>query len=167
MDTARDATLIMANLSIMSFNTPRGSRGVSQPRAARNFLKLFNKFSAVRIRKTGKFGELPSLVLTTVGSKSGLERKTPLAYFPDENCWLIVASYAGAVKNPSWYYNLAAHPEKVAIEFAGRRESVVAEQLHGPERDAAWRRITAASQRFADYQSKTDRELPVIRLTKR
>jgi hypothetical protein len=51
--------------------------------------------------------------------------------------------------------------------LAGRRESVVAEQLHGAQREAAWRRITAASQRFADYQSKTDRELPVIRLTPR
>lgn len=151
----------------MSFNTSSGSRGVSQPSVFKSFLKLFNKYSAGRIRKTGKFGELPSLVLTTVGSKSGLERKTPLAYFPDGGAWLIVASFAGAAKNPSWYYNLAAHPDQVSIEFAGQRESVVAEQLHGAERDAAWRRITAASQRFADYQSKTDRELPVIRLTAR
>jgi deazaflavin-dependent oxidoreductase (nitroreductase family) len=151
----------------MSFTTPNGSRGVSQPGLAKSFLKFFNKFSAGRIRKTGKFGELPSLVLTTVGSKSGLERTTPLAYFPDDKSWLIVASFAGAAKNPSWYYNLAAHPDKVSIEFSGRRESVVAEQLHGAEREAAWRRITAASQRFADYQSKTDRELPVIRLTAR
>jgi deazaflavin-dependent oxidoreductase (nitroreductase family) len=151
----------------MSFTTPNGSRGVSQPSLAKSFLKLFNRFSAGRIRKTGKFGELPSLVLTTIGSKSGLERTTPLAYFPDGDGWLIVASFAGAAKNPSWYYNLAAHPEKVSIELAGRRESVVAEQLHGAQREAAWRRITAASQRFADYQSKTDRELPVIRLTPR
>ncbi len=151
----------------MSFNTSSGSRGVSQPNVFKSFLKLFNKYSAGRIRKTGKFGELPSLVLTTVGSKSGLERKTPLAYFPNDGGWLIVASFAGAAKNPSWYYNLAAHPEQVSIEFAGRRESVVAEQLHGSEREDAWRRITAASQRFADYQSKTDRELPIIRLTAR
>lgn len=134
---------------------------------SKGILKFFNKFSAARIRKTGKFGELPSLVLTTVGSKSGLERTTPLAYFPDGDGWLIVASYAGAAKNPSWYYNLAAHPDRVSIEFAGRRESVVAEQLHGAEREAAWRRITAESKRFADYQSKTDRELPIIRLTAR
>ena len=152
----------------MSFNTPSGSRGVSQPNVFKSFLKLFNKYSAGRIRKTGKFGELPSLVLTTVGSKSGLERKTPLAYFPaGDGSWLIVASYAGAAKNPSWYYNLAAHPDRVSIEFGGRSESVVAEQLHGAERDAAWRQITAASKRFADYQSKTDRELPIIRLTSR
>jgi deazaflavin-dependent oxidoreductase (nitroreductase family) len=152
----------------MSFNTRSGSRGVSQPGFLKRFLKLFNKYSAGRIRKTGKFGELPSLVLTTVGSKSGLERKTPLAYFPaDDGGWLIVASYAGAAKNPDWYYNLAAHPDRVSIEFGGRTESVIAEQLHGPERDAAWRQIIAASQRFADYQEKTDRELPVIRLTSR
>ena len=152
----------------MSFNTPSGSRGVSQPNVFKSFLKLFNKYSAGRIRKSGKFGELPSLVLTTVGSKSGLERKTPLAYFPaGYGSWLIVASYAGAAKNPSWYYNLAAHPDRVSIEFGGRTESVVAEQLHGAERDAAWREIATASKRFADYQSKTDRELPIIRLTSR
>lgn len=151
----------------MSFSTSSGSRGVSQPRLFRSFLKLFNKYSAGRIRKTGKLGDMTSLVLTTVGSKSGLERKTPLAYFPDDAGWLVVASYAGAARNPDWYYNLAAHPERVSIEFGGRRESVVAEQLHGAERDAAWRRITAASERFAEYQSKTDRELPVIRLTPR
>ena len=152
----------------MTFNTPSGSRGVSQPGIAKQFLKLFNKFSAGRIRKTGKFGELPSLVLTTVGSKSGQERKTPLAYFPaDGGGWLIVASFAGAAKNPSWYYNLGAHPDQVFIEFAGRAESVVAEQLHGAEREAAWRQITAASQRFKEYQEKTDRELPVIRLRTR
>jgi deazaflavin-dependent oxidoreductase (nitroreductase family) len=152
----------------MTFNTPSGSRGVSQPGIAKQFLKLFNKFSAGRIRKTGKFGELPSLVLTTVGSKSGQERKTPLAYFQsDGGGWLIVASFAGATKNPSWYYNLAAHPDQVSIEFSGQTKSVVAEQLHGSERETAWRQITAASQRFKEYQEKTDRELPIIRLRTR
>jgi deazaflavin-dependent oxidoreductase (nitroreductase family) len=152
----------------MTFTTPSGSRGVSQPGIAKQFLKLFNKFSAGRIRKTGKFGELPSLVLTTVGSKSGQERKTPLAYFQaDGGGWLIVASFAGATKNPSWYYNLAAHPDQVSIEFSGQTKSVVAEQLHGSERETAWRQITAASQRFKEYQEKTDRELPIIRLRTR
>jgi len=152
----------------MTFNTPSGSRGVSQPGIAKQFLKLFNKFSSGRIRKTGKFGELPSLVLTTIGSRSGQERKTPLAYFPaGGGGWLIVASFAGAAKNPSWYYNLGAHPDQVFIEFAGRRESVVAEQLHGSERESAWRQITGSSQRFAEYQEKTDRELPIIRLRTR
>jgi deazaflavin-dependent oxidoreductase (nitroreductase family) len=54
----------------------------------------------------------PSLVLTTVGAKSVTPRHTPVAYFPDDaDSWLIVASAAGAAKNPDCYYNLAAHPD--------------------------------------------------------
>ena len=78
-----------------------------------------------------------------------------------------MASFAGAAKNPCWYYNLAAHPDQVSIEFSGQTESVVAEQLHGAEREAEWRKISGSSQRFAEYQEKTDRELPIIRLRKR
>jgi deazaflavin-dependent oxidoreductase (nitroreductase family) len=74
---------------------------------------------------------------------------------------------AGAARNPAWYYNIAEHPDKVQIETPGRRVAVIAEQLHGTERDEAWRQITAASPRFAKYQQKTDRELPIIRVTPR
>jgi deazaflavin-dependent oxidoreductase (nitroreductase family) len=78
-----------------------------------------------------------------------------------------VASAAGAPKNPAWYYNIAAHPDKVHIETAGRKVAVTAEQLHGAARDEAWKQITTSAKRFAQYQQKTDRELPVIRLTPR
>jgi deazaflavin-dependent oxidoreductase (nitroreductase family) len=78
-----------------------------------------------------------------------------------------VASAAGAVGNPAWYYNIAAHPDKVQIEVDGRKMPVTAEQLHGTDRDQAWQQITAAAPRFAQYQRKTDRELPVIRLLPR
>jgi deazaflavin-dependent oxidoreductase (nitroreductase family) len=70
----------------------------------------------------------------------------------------------------SWYppnpgdYNIAAHPDKVQIELAGRKQAVTAEQLHGAAREEAWRQITSAASRFAQYQEKTDRELPIIRL---
>ena len=70
-----------------------------------------------------------------------------------------MASAAGAARNPAWYYNLAAHPDQVWIETAGRKATVTAEQLHGAERDEAWRQITAAAPRFAAYQKATDREL--------
>jgi deazaflavin-dependent oxidoreductase (nitroreductase family) len=127
-----------------------------------------NKFAANRIRKTGTFMGGKALVLTTVGRKSGAERSTPVAYFPGrDGSWLIVASAAGAAKNPAWYYNLAAHPDKVRIEIDGRAIDVTAEQLHGSEREEAWRQIIDASSRFAKYQEKTDRELPVIQLTPR
>jgi deazaflavin-dependent oxidoreductase (nitroreductase family) len=78
-----------------------------------------------------------------------------------------VASAAGAARNPAWYHNLAAHPDQVQIEVGGHKIAVTAEELHGAERDEAWRQITATAPRFAQYQQKTDRELPVIRLMPR
>jgi deazaflavin-dependent oxidoreductase (nitroreductase family) len=109
-----------------------------------------------------------ALVLTTVGRKSGMERSNPVGWFPsDDASWLIVASANGAVDNPSWYYNIAAHPDQVTIELDGRKIPVTAEQLDGPQREEAWRKITAAAPRFAKYEHKTDRAIPVIRLTER
>lgn len=153
----------------MSFDTPNGTHGARQPKAGR-LMNWFNGRAAKRIRrKGGKFMGFDALVLTTVGARSGTERTNPVGWFPtdDDDSWLIVASAAGAAKNPAWYYNIAAHPDKVTIEMAGRRLPVTAEQLHGPERDEAWQRITTATPRFARYQAKTDRELPIIRLTRR
>jgi deazaflavin-dependent oxidoreductase (nitroreductase family) len=129
-------------------------------------LRWFNQRTMNRIRrKDGKFMGMDALVLTTVGRKSGTERSSPVGWFPGKDgSWLIVASAAGAPKNPAWYYNIAAHPDRVQIEMTGRKVAVTAEQLHGADRDEAWRQITAASPRFAGYAGKTDRELPVIRL---
>ncbi len=119
-------------------------------------------------RRGGSFMGMNALVLTTIGRKSGVERATPVGWFPGEDgSWLIVASAAGAAKNPAWYHNIAAHPDKVRIELAGRTVAVTAEQLHGPEREQAWRQITTAAPRFAQYEEKTDRELPIIRLVRR
>ncbi len=153
----------------MSFEAPHGTRGVHQPAFLKPIANLFNKFAAGRIRKTGKaFGTMPALVLTTVGAKSGLERSTPVAYFPDgQGDWLIVASYAGSPTNPAWYHNIAAHPDQLRIELGGRTENVSATELHGADRDAAWEQIITASDRFAGYQQKTDRQLPIIRLSPR
>lgn len=153
----------------MTFNTSNGTRGARQPKAGR-LMKWMNDRTAKRIRrKGGKIMGFNALVLTTIGAKTGAERTNPTGWFPtgDDDSWLIVASAAGAPNNPAWYYNLAAHPDKVTIEMAGRRIPVTAAQLHGPEREEAWQRIAAASPRFAQYQKKTDRELPVIRLTRR
>jgi deazaflavin-dependent oxidoreductase (nitroreductase family) len=149
----------------MSFDTPNGTRGAGQPRAGR-LLRWFNKWAMSRARKDGRvMGAMNALVLTTVGRKSGVERSTPVGYFPDKDgSWLIVASASGAPKNPAWYYNIAAHPDNVQIETGGRKIAVTAEQLHGPARDKAWQQISTAAPRFAQYQQKTDREIPVIRL---
>ncbi|MGO4649994.1 nitroreductase/quinone reductase family protein [Nocardia sp. 2YAB30] len=152
----------------MSFDTSNGTKGARQPSAGR-LMRYLNNWAAKRIRKSGKFvGGMDALVLTTIGRNSGAERSTPVGYFPGKDgSWLIVASAAGAPKNPAWYYNIAANPDKVRIEVAGREVAVVAEQLHDVEREEAWQQITAAAPRFAQYQQKTDRELPIIRLVSR
>ena len=76
---------------------------------------------------------------------------------------VIVAAAAGAPKNPSWYYNLAANPDHVRIEMPGRTVAVTAEQLHGTEREGLEADHHGFAQ-FGKYQENTDRELPVIRL---
>jgi deazaflavin-dependent oxidoreductase (nitroreductase family) len=151
----------------MSFDTTAGTRGGRQP--AGLAARWANNLMAGRIRKgRAKFLGFNALVLTTVGRKSGIERRTPVGWFPGlDGTWLIVASAAGATANPAWYYNIAAHPDQVQIEVDGRTVPVLAEQLHGPDRAAAWQEITTAAPRFSRYQQKTDRELPIIRLVPR
>lgn len=119
-------------------------------------------------RKGGKIMGMNALVLTTVGKKTGAERVIPVGWFPGGgDSWLVVASAAGAPRNPAWYYNIAANPDKVQVELAGRKVAVTPVQLHGSERDEAWRQIVAAAPRFGQYETKTDRVMPVVRLTPR
>jgi len=82
-----------------------------------------------------------------------------------DGSWLVVASSAGSSHHPSWYHNIAAHPDQIWIEVAGQRLRVTAEQLEGQRREQAWQPITASQPRYAGYQRKTDRVLPVIRLS--
>jgi deazaflavin-dependent oxidoreductase (nitroreductase family) len=148
----------------MSFDTAAGTRGARQPSGW--VLRQVNKLVSIGVRRRKpKSSGFNALVLTTIGAKTGLPRNNPVGYFPGpDGSWLIVASANGAVGNPAWYYNLAAHPGQAQIEIQGRKVQVTAEQLHGPPRAEAWQQITAAAPRFTGYQAKTDRELPVIRL---
>ena len=79
-----------------------------------------------------------TLVLTTVGRRSGAERSVRLCYFPaDEGGWLVVAAAGGTASNPAWYHNVAARPDDLWVEVEGRRFAVTAEQLHGEQRETA------------------------------
>ena len=150
----------------MSFSTPNGTRGGRQPKNSALYRWFQNRQINKLRRKGGKVLGQSGLVLTTVGSKTGQARATPVMWFPGEDgSRLIVASAAGAPGNPAWYRNIAAHPDKVAVELAGRVEPVDVEQLEGAARDRAWQTITAAESRFTKYQEMTDREIPVLRLT--
>lgn len=151
----------------MSFTSPSGSHGTRQPRGA--VLRLVTRLSVNRVRRTGgtTMG-MDVLILRTVGRKSGEPRETPVAWFPGpDDSWVVVASANGAPSHPAWYLNLAAHPEQVSIEVGGRTVAVTAEELHGAERDTAWAQVVAAVPRFASYEKRTDRVLPVVRLVER
>jgi len=147
----------------MTFDSRNGTRGARQPQGF--FLKLANRMTMGRIRRSSS-GNL--LVLTTIGRQSGQERQSPVRWFDDgDGRRLIVASAAGAPKNPAWYYNLKANPDRVWIEVGREKKAVVAEQLHGADYDEAWGRIAAEAPQFGRYRTKTDREIPVIRLSDR
>lgn len=120
-------------------------------------------------RLTGsKVGGRPLLYLSTVGAKSGQRRTSVVMPFPEgDDAWLIVASKGGAATHPSWFYNLAAHPDQVEVEVEGRKTAVTAQTLTGEERATAWQRITRERPNFAGYETKTDRQIPVVRLTAR
>ena len=147
--------------------TPRGTHGTNVPSFVTPVMKFMNNQMIKRFRRSEASGKtMGMLVLTTVGAKSGQRRQSLLGSFPDgDGAWLVVASAGGATANPAWYHNLAAHPGEAQVEVGGKTLNVTATQLSGEERDAAWRGVLAAQPRYAGYEKKTDRLIPVIRLT--
>lgn len=143
--------------------TPNGTRGIKAPGAFRPLARLH-----ARIYKlVGGRGHGNMVVLSTLGSRSGLERSSTVASFPDgERTWLVVASMGGEARHPSWYVNLAKNPNRVFLQVRGTRFRVRPASLHGADRAAAWKRITGEAPNFAEYQTNTDREIPVVRLTR-
>jgi deazaflavin-dependent oxidoreductase (nitroreductase family) len=145
--------------------TPAGTRG---RRGAPGFLMRLMTPLMLRIhrRSHDRMGQMDLLYLTTVGARSGQSRTTPLARFDDgRGGWFVVASAGGTVSHPGWYHNIAAHPDQVQVEVAGVTQAVRVEQLSGEARAAAWQQITTRAPGFLGYESRTDRELPVLRLT--
>jgi deazaflavin-dependent oxidoreductase (nitroreductase family) len=131
--------------------------------------RTMNARTSARIRKgRDRMMGMDVLVLHTVGRRSGAARETPLAWFPDGDARLVVASGGGA-RNPDWYGNLTAHPERVAIGLPGGEDPVpvTPHTLEGADREQAWERIATAQPRIAKYQRKSDRQYPVVRLTPR
>ena len=146
---------------------PKGSRGVPFP----HFLMAFGNRWVLRQFRRHELrtaGGIPGLLLETVGAKSGQPRKAVLGYLDEgAGSWLVIASTAGAAYHPAWLYNLARQPE-ATIEFGdGRRIPVRAETLEGQELEAAWARIATDAPEYAAYRSKTDRDIPVLRLRQR
>jgi F420H(2)-dependent quinone reductase len=104
----------------------------------------------------------PVVVFTTRGARSGKVRKNPLMKVEHDGVYAMVASQGGAPKHPTWYFNVTAHPDEVTVQDGDRVWDGVAREVTGEEKAVWWERAVAAFPDYADYQRKTDREIPVV-----
>ncbi|WP_327111560.1 nitroreductase family deazaflavin-dependent oxidoreductase [Nocardia sp. NBC_01730] len=109
---------------------------------------------------------MPVILLTTIGNKTGKLRKTPLMRVEYKGEYAVVASLAGAPNHPVWYYNIIADPH-VELQDGTVANDYTAREVFGEEKALWWRRAVAAYPPYADYQSKTTRQIPVFVLTPR
>ncbi|MCT9008933.1 nitroreductase family deazaflavin-dependent oxidoreductase [Streptomyces sp. NPDC054766] len=104
---------------------------------------------------------MPVIILTTRGAKSGKIRKTPLMRVEHDGRYAVVASLGGAPKHPVWYFNITSDPH-VELQDGPVRKKFTAREITGEEKAQWWERAVAAYPPYADYQKKTDREIPVF-----
>ena len=133
------------------------------------FAKLFIGFHTAIYRLTGgrvmgSFGRAPVLLLTTTGRKSGKNRTTPLLYLEEGGLYFVVASSGGSSKHPAWYLNLTANPTS-ALQTQDRTLSATAETIAGDEKKRLWIRFNEIYPDYDTYQKKTERDIPVVKLT--
>src|SRR5262245_20184625 len=151
---------------------PTGTRGARVMDFMFKLMKPFAGRELARYRNlpspgAGKFMGFTILILTTVGAKSGQERNTVLGGFPEgDNSWLIIASKGGSATHPGWFHNIAKNPDKVSIQVGNQKFKVNCQSLTGQERQEAYDRVASEAKPYAGYPKKTDREIPVLRLTR-
>ena len=104
---------------------------------------------------------LPVVIVTSLGARSGKVRKTPLMRVEHDGCYALVASQGGAPTHPYWYHNLVAHPE-VELQDLAEKRSYRVRLVEGEEKATWWERAVAAFPPYAEYQQRTDREIPVF-----
>ena len=118
-------------------------------------------YEATGGKEGGDLRGMPVIVLTSVGAKSGKLRKNALMRVEHDGVYAVVASLGGAPKNPVWYYNLKANPH-VELQDGEVKRDYRAREVTGDEKALWWERSIAAYPPYADYQKKTDREIPVF-----
>jgi deazaflavin-dependent oxidoreductase (nitroreductase family) len=109
------------------------------------------------LRDTG----YPIVVITSVGAKSGLLRKNPVMRVERDGAYVAIASKGGAPDNPEWYYNFLDHPE-VELQDGAEKHTYRARLVTGDERTEWWDYAVATWPTYAEYQKRTDREIPVF-----
>ena len=104
---------------------------------------------------------LPVVIVTNIGARTGKVRKTPLMRVEHDGRYAAIASMGGAPKNPVWYHNLRANP-RVELQDGTERLHMIARETTGAERAEWWERAVAAYPPYAEYQTKTSRQIPVF-----
>jgi F420H(2)-dependent quinone reductase len=110
---------------------------------------------------------LPVIIVTMRGNRSGNVRKIALMRVEHDGEYALIASKGGDPKHPVWYYNLTAHPDEVFIQDGPEPFAVRIREVSGAERATWWERGVAAYPPYAEYQQKTDREIPVLVATRK
>ena len=133
-------------------------------------VKLLSRLHTVAFRTTGgligrRLVDNDMLLLTTTGRRTGRGHTVPLLYLSEGDRLVVIASYGGRPNDPEWYRNLIAHPEAV-VQIDGERMPVWAATMDAEDRERWWPRIVEAYDGYAEYQSRTDREIPVVWLSK-
>ncbi|GAA2383069.1 nitroreductase family deazaflavin-dependent oxidoreductase [Dactylosporangium salmoneum] len=123
--------------------------------------KIIEEFRANEGQVGGQFAGAPLLLLHTVGARSGQPRVNPMMYQKIDDGYAVFASKAGGPTNPDWYHNVLAHPS-VRAEIGAGEVDLVARVATGEERERIWSAQKAAYPGFADYERKTDRQIPVV-----
>jgi deazaflavin-dependent oxidoreductase (nitroreductase family) len=123
-------------------------------------------FEASNGEKANTLRGLPIVLLTSVGAKTGKLRKTALMRVEHDGQYAVVASLGGAPKHPVWYYNLLKNPH-VELQDGPEKHDYLAREVTGDEKAIWWDRAVAAYPPYADYQERTDREIPVFLATRR
>ena len=109
------------------------------------------------LRSTG----LPVIVVTSLGARSGKIRKTPLMRVEHDGAYALVASQGGAPEHPTWYHNVTKHP-LIELQDGPVRQDMRVREVTGEEKAVWWERAVAAFPNYAEYQRRTDREIPLL-----
>ena len=128
--------------------------------------KQAEKFEASNGAEANTLRGVPIILLTSVGAKTGALRKTPLMRVEHDGQYAVVASQGGAPTHPVWYHNLEKNPH-VELQDGADRADYDAHLAEGEERAVWWERAVAVWPDYAEYQKRTDREIPVFVLTRR
>jgi deazaflavin-dependent oxidoreductase (nitroreductase family) len=121
--------------------------------------RLLYRLSGGRVG--GRLWNLPVVLLTTTGRKTGKRRTVPLCSFRDGDDVVVIASYGGLDQPPAWWLNLQANPQ-AEVQDSGTRRQVIARNAGPEERARLWAEVTARAPGYLEYERRTTREIPVV-----